>query len=535
MKLPYNYSDNYGTLLKGYLKVPETGKFQFNVTGDDDVRLYLSSDHDPVNTSLIAEVDGWTGTTEHYKYPAQSSVEITLSSNTFYYYELHHKEGGGGDHSNIYWKAHFRPDTNWMTVQGLFIYGYDCELGCVPAGTPCNDHDPDTENDAYDSNCDCVGTPCGGPCNQGSTFVNTPFCAPSEALSNNVMDSWLSCEETANPNSARGNSHWIMYDFGEPLKIERNRYWNYNVENETGKGVKTVVIDYANNTNNWTNLGTYQWAQAPGTNGYTGDSITALNGIQARYLLLTVTESWNSSTCAGFSEILFDIRRCRIGGTECDDGDPNTINDMYNNDCECIGIPEVIENPCDVQILTVNDPAIPTDDYNAEDKVIGIGNVPRGHIVTFTAANTVELNSDFEVVKGALFYASIEPCVNPLPPPAAKPVHRTVDLTQLIDQERKKEFLTIKEGQNKNVEIQYQISRKGPVSLTIQNSDGEDIFSFMTESQLRAGYYRKQLPTRALSPDIYQIVLQTKTNVFHQRIVVLGDNKITNKAASTSN
>jgi len=34
-----------------------------------------------------------------------------------------------------------------------------CNVGCLPAGTPCDDNDPSTNNDVEDGNCTCAGTP----------------------------------------------------------------------------------------------------------------------------------------------------------------------------------------------------------------------------------------------------------------------------------------------------------------------------------------------------------------------------------------
>jgi hypothetical protein len=524
LNMPYNFADEYGTVVKGYFRVPQSGVYKFNVTGDDDTRFYLSSDHNINNLILRCEVDGWTGRTEHYKYPEQTSTNISLNKNFFYYFEIHHKEGGGGDHSNLYWKTPFRPDTNWMVVQGLYLYGYDCEMACVPQGTACNDHDTDTENDQYDANCDCVGTPCEGPCNPGNQIVTTATCDLREEYSNNAMDSWLSCVETVNPNTLRGNGHWIMYDFGESLKIERNRYWNYNVAGQTGKGAKTVIIDYADQTNVWTNLGTYQWAQATGQNGYVGDSIIDLNGIRARYLLLTISEAWTSTTCAGFSEILFDIRRCLSGGILCDDGDPLTEGDIYDNDCNCIGIPMVVENPCDTPILNITQPSVQTGDYNAVDKVTSTSRVNAGNIVTFTGGNSVELNGGFEVKTGALFYASTAPCVEPL---ASLPLRRVmppgVDIPDDPLQGNKKEYLEINGNTAGIIEINFSINRSSPVSLLLEDDQGNLVFPFVNHRPMNGGHYSKILPTSNLKPDIYYVILQTKNNNLRQRIVVLGD------------
>lgn len=520
LRTPVSFMNEYGTLVRGYIRVPEDGAYVFNVTGDDDTRFYLSSDDDSTNLALIAEVDGWTNVGEHYKFPSQTSSTIALSASEFYYFELHHKEGGGGDHASVYWKPPTRPDTNWVTIQSIYLYGYDqdCEMACVPAGTPCNDYDPTTENDQFDDNCDCVGTPCGGPCDEMG-WTDQPLCAPSGGYSDNEMDSWLSCETAASPNPVRGNSHFILYDFGTPLKIERNHYWNYNVKNQTAKGAKTVTIDYATNTNNWQNLGTFSWDEAPGTPGYTGDSIPEINNIRLRYLLFTIVETWGD-TCAGFSEILFDVRRCRAGGTPCDDGDPTTHGDMYDNDCNCVGIPELLLNPCDSSILIVDDPVIVTDDYNADLLVRGeVGKVEPGNTVTFTSAQTIELEDGFEVELGSHFYASIEPCTTPLAPITPTLVHR-VDIEKPVATEDGKEYLSLgQSGDARRLTISFRTGRTGPVELTIQNDDGR-VYDFYSGQELSKGSYEKRMPVQALKPGIYYVHLTTRKNHFIERFVV---------------
>jgi len=526
LNMPYNFADDYGTLVKGYLRVPETGNYNFNLTGDDDCRFYISDGSNVNNIAMVAEVDGWTSRTQHYKYASQTSGNINLNKSKFYYFEIHQKEGGGGDHSNVYWKTPFRADTNWTIVQSMFLYGYDCEDACVPQGTACNDHDPNTENDQYDANCDCVGTPCtSGPCgNGGNNHVATDFCAPSNRYANGTMDSWLSCQKTANPNPTNANSHWIMYDFGEILKIEGNHYWNYNVKNNMGKGFKDVKVEYSENASDWTDLGTIIWPKAPGTNNYVGDTMAQLNGVMARYVLLTAISTWNSSSnCAGFSEIKFDIRRCRTGGTLCDDGDPLTIGDIYDNDCNCIGIPVDVENPCDDLILTIEENSVMTGDYNAEDKVVSLNsNVRKGNIVTYTGGNTVELNGGFEVKKGALFYASIAPCVEPLAP-------RPPTLLKSVKYEEKKSEGVKREEMSVNAfsptvsEVSFNVGKKGPVSLRVEDSDGNLIQQIQKDRIMKSGDYSKQIPTGSWTPDIYHVILQTKNNVLRQRIVVTGD------------
>ena len=117
---------------------------------------------------------------------------------------------------------------------------------------------------------------------------------------------WLSCTTTTSPNTIRGNHHWIMYDLGYPYTIDSMVVWNYNQWGETGSGVNEVIIDYSLDGEEWLESGTYAFAKAPGSWKYTGTPGPSLDGIEARYILLTVLSTWdNLSTCAGLSEVKF--------------------------------------------------------------------------------------------------------------------------------------------------------------------------------------------------------------------------------------
>ncbi|MEM9821444.1 MAG: T9SS type A sorting domain-containing protein [Bacteroidota bacterium] len=133
-----------------------------------------------------------------------------------------------------------------------------------------------------------------GQCERNS---HTPF----------EQDSWLSCQMSANPNPERPMSHWIMYDLGWEYVLDSTRIWNYNVWGNSGLGVKDLAIDYSSNGTNWTNLGTFtiEWASA--SYKYQGVAGPSFDKVPARYVLLTAIDSWEASTCVGFSEIRFNL------------------------------------------------------------------------------------------------------------------------------------------------------------------------------------------------------------------------------------
>lgn len=119
---------------------------------------------------------------------------------------------------------------------------------------------------------------------------------------------WLSCNKSQNPNAIRGESHWIQYDLGATYPLASMHLWNYNVWGETTKGVKEIAIDYSKDGSTWTAFGMVEVEKAPGSWKYQGAKATDFNNIEAQYVLITVLNTWdNSSDCAGFAEVRFDL------------------------------------------------------------------------------------------------------------------------------------------------------------------------------------------------------------------------------------
>ena len=100
---PQNWGDNYGARVRGYLIAPSTGIFYFWISTDDCGELWLSTDTDPANKSLIASVPGWAYSREWDKYSQQKSAGISLAAGQKYYIEALQKEGEGGDNLAVGW------------------------------------------------------------------------------------------------------------------------------------------------------------------------------------------------------------------------------------------------------------------------------------------------------------------------------------------------------------------------------------------------------------------------------------------------
>lgn len=101
---PTNDGGNYGSRIHGYVQAPQTGSYFFWIASDDNSELYLSTDADPTNKTLIASVTGFTNSQQWNKYASQVSLPITLQAGQRYYIEALHKEGGGGDNLAVGWQ-----------------------------------------------------------------------------------------------------------------------------------------------------------------------------------------------------------------------------------------------------------------------------------------------------------------------------------------------------------------------------------------------------------------------------------------------
>lgn len=99
-----NWEDNFGTRVTGFIRAPISGTYTFAVSGDDAVELYLSTDSNPANKTLIASSTSATAFRDFAASPSQQSAPRTLFAGQRYYVELLHKENTGADHWSVAWK-----------------------------------------------------------------------------------------------------------------------------------------------------------------------------------------------------------------------------------------------------------------------------------------------------------------------------------------------------------------------------------------------------------------------------------------------
>ncbi len=115
---PQYTGDSYGRRMSGWLTPPAKGSYTFWIASDDGSELWLSSDHDPANASLIGSVSGWTDYKDWDANPEQQSSAVTLVDGNSYYIEALQKEGGGGDHLAVAWSG---PGFSRQVISGTYL------------------------------------------------------------------------------------------------------------------------------------------------------------------------------------------------------------------------------------------------------------------------------------------------------------------------------------------------------------------------------------------------------------------------------
>ena len=100
---PSNWSNNYGTRVRGYITAPATGSYRFWIASDNTSELWLSTSSNPTNKQRIARVIGRTNSRQWTKESNQRSAAISLVQNQIYYVEALHKEGTANDNLAVGW------------------------------------------------------------------------------------------------------------------------------------------------------------------------------------------------------------------------------------------------------------------------------------------------------------------------------------------------------------------------------------------------------------------------------------------------
>jgi autotransporter-associated beta strand protein len=102
--LAQSWEDSFGTRVTGFIRAPISGTYTFAVSGDEVVQLFLSTDANPANRTLVASTANATAFRDFTASPSQQSAPRTLVAGQRYYVEVLHKEDTGADHWSVAWQ-----------------------------------------------------------------------------------------------------------------------------------------------------------------------------------------------------------------------------------------------------------------------------------------------------------------------------------------------------------------------------------------------------------------------------------------------
>lgn len=101
---PLNAGGNFGSRMRGYIVAPQTGNYTFWISSCGESQLYLSTDANPVNRSVIAWVTNCTGVRVWTTETNQQSAPVALVAGQRYYIEADHAAGSSGGNLAVGWQ-----------------------------------------------------------------------------------------------------------------------------------------------------------------------------------------------------------------------------------------------------------------------------------------------------------------------------------------------------------------------------------------------------------------------------------------------
>jgi hypothetical protein len=109
--------------------------------------------------------------------------------------------------------------------------------------------------------------------------------------------------------SAGVQPNWIQYQFTRVYKVDKLQVWNSNqlIEGFLGFGAKDVTIETSVDGTTWTPVANVpQFNRAPGAPDYAANTTISLDGVEAKYVKLTINTNWGGvAPPTGLAEVRF--------------------------------------------------------------------------------------------------------------------------------------------------------------------------------------------------------------------------------------
>ena len=114
-----NFTDSYGSRIRGLITPPQSGDYTFFIASDDSSALLLSPNDQSAGAARIAYVSGSTAYGVWTAQVSQTSPALPLTAGNRYYLEVVHKEGIGNDHLEVAWAGPGLTGTNIIPATAL--------------------------------------------------------------------------------------------------------------------------------------------------------------------------------------------------------------------------------------------------------------------------------------------------------------------------------------------------------------------------------------------------------------------------------
>jgi len=210
----------------------------------------------------------------------------------------------------------------------------DCDASLN--GTACDDGDVCTINDAYDANCNCVGTfqdsDGDGICDANDTgdtgCTNVTNSFPSNPLTHSGSGS---NPTTLNLSGTHQDASFTISNINQKLNGPNHK-----------KYIEQVTVTYVDGTGTTQTYGVYTGANTSSVNINIADEVQSIT--------VSLTDVLDGNSGSSSMNISFtDVSSCEGGdsgtgggcttvGQSCNDGDFCTTGDVYDNNCNCVGI-----------------------------------------------------------------------------------------------------------------------------------------------------------------------------------------------------